>query len=208
MRDSAGVIALLVSIVVEMVMYHRGLGGGLVASLNALAPARMWAYALVCGAIGFALYALLGRVVRFAVPGSPANVDVPVSVQSAVAQPASPPRGLLPVVAVLVMWQLFGRGESLFFPPPSEWFKALGERVCLRGTDTCCHANPSTYAFGLAFAIAIGCVAGVAVGASRRVDRALNPSITFLAAVPGAAVVLVAVLLIGPSRSAACWSSR
>ena len=69
----ASVIALLVSIVVEMVMYQRGLGGGLVASLNALAPARMWAYALVCGAIGFALYALLGRVVRFAAAWQPSQ---------------------------------------------------------------------------------------------------------------------------------------
>ena len=86
-----------------MIMYHRGLGGGLVASLNALAPARMWAYALICGVIGFGVNALLGRAVRFVLPGSPANVDVSVSVPSAVAQPASPLRGLLPLVAVLAL---------------------------------------------------------------------------------------------------------
>jgi ABC-type nitrate/sulfonate/bicarbonate transport system permease component len=196
----AAVIALLVSIVVEMIMYHRGLGGGLVASLNALAPARMWAYALICGVIGFALNALLGRAVSFVLPGSPANADVSVSVPSAVAQPASPLRGLLPVVAVLAIWQLFGTNESLFFPPPSEWFMALG-RIHVSGSLTPAVTQTlSTYVFGLAFAIAIGCVAGVAIGASPRIDRALNPSITFLAAIPGAAVVPVAVLLLGPSQ--------
>ena len=71
----SAVIALLVSIVAEMLMIMRGLGGGLVQSLNALAPARMWAYVLVCGVIGFALNALLGRAVRLVLPGSPANAD-------------------------------------------------------------------------------------------------------------------------------------
>ncbi len=196
----AAVVALLVSIVVEMIMYQRGLGGGLVASLNALAPARMWAYALVCGVIGFALNTLLGRAVSFALPGSPANVDVSVSVPSTVAQPASRLRGLLPVAAVLVMWQLFGTSESLFFPPPSEWFKALGRVHISRALMPAVAQTLSTYAFGLTFAVAIGCLAGVAIGASRRIDRALNPSIAFLAAVPGAAVVPVVVLLLGPGQ--------
>ena len=53
---------------------------------------------------------------------------------------------------------------------------------------------------GLTFAVAIGCVVGVAIGASHRIDRALSPSIAFLAAVPGAAVVPVAVLFLGPSQ--------
>ncbi len=41
---------------------------------------------------------------------------------------------------------------------------------------------------------------GAAIGASRRIDRALTPSIDFVAAVPGAALVPVAVLLLGPNR--------
>jgi ABC-type nitrate/sulfonate/bicarbonate transport system permease component len=69
----AAVIGLLVAIVAEMIMYPRGLGGGLIESLNALAPARMWAYALVCGLVGFLLNAGLRRMVRLALPGSPAN---------------------------------------------------------------------------------------------------------------------------------------
>jgi ABC-type nitrate/sulfonate/bicarbonate transport system permease component len=40
---------------------------------------------------------------------------------------------------------------------------------------------------------------GVAIGASRRADLALTPFIDFTAAIPGAALVPVAVLLLGPS---------
>ena len=46
----------------------------------------------------------------------------------------------------------------------------------------------------------IGGVAGVAIGASHRIDRALSPSVDFLAAIPGAAVVPVAALLLGPNQ--------
>ena len=52
---------------------------------------------------------------------------------------------------------------------------------------------------GLAIATVIGAVVGVAIGASRRVDLALSPSIDFVAAIPGAALVPVAVLLLGPT---------
>jgi sulfonate transport system permease protein len=186
----AAVIALLVAIVTEMIMYHHGLGGGLVRSLNALAPARVWAYALFCGVIGFALNALLGRAVT----------DLPASLDSVVVQPATSPRGLLPVVVGLAAWELVAAADSVFLPPPSEWFKAL-RRIHVLGTLTPALVQTvSTYAFGLAFAVVMGGVSGVAIGASRRVDATLSPSIAFLAAVPGAAVVPAAVLLLGPGQ--------
>jgi sulfonate transport system permease protein len=56
-----------------------------------------------------------------------------------------------------------------------------------------------TYVLGLTLATVIGAAVGVAIGASRRVDLALTPSIDFAAAIPGAALVPVAVLLLGPS---------
>ena len=58
----------------------------------------------------------------------------------------------------------------------------------------------STYALGLSFAVVIGALVGAAIGASRRIDGALTPSIDFLAAIPGAAVVPVVVLLLGPNQ--------
>jgi sulfonate transport system permease protein len=198
----AAVIALLVAIVAEMIMYPRGLGGGLIESLNALAPERMWAYALVCGVIGFVLNAALRRAVCLALPGSPANPDreVAVSVQPTATQPVAPPRGLLPLVAVLIVWQLVGAGDSLSIPPPSEWLAALA-RLHREGVLTpAVTQTVSTYMFGLAFATVVGGAAGAVIGASRRADRALTPSVDFLAAIPGAAAVPVVVLLLGPTQ--------
>ena len=113
----AAVIGLLVAIVAEMIMYPRGLGGGLIESLNALAPARMWAYALVCGLVGFLLNAGLRRMVRLALPGSPANSDhtASVAVQSTPPRPAAL-RGLLPIAALLIVWQSTTTDTSLSFP--------------------------------------------------------------------------------------------
>jgi sulfonate transport system permease protein len=196
----AAIVALLVCIVTEMIMYHRGLGGGLIGSLNALAPARVWAYALVCGVIGFALNVLLSRAVAFALPGSPINAYMSASVQGTVAQPLSSPRGLLPVALALVTWHLVGSGDSLFFPPPSDWLKGLGHLYASGSLTPAVVQTLSTYALGLMLAVAVGCVVGGAIGASRPIDRALSPSIAFLAAVPGAAVVPVAVLLLGPGQ--------
>jgi sulfonate transport system permease protein len=198
----AAVIALLVAIVAEMIMYPRGLGGGLIESLNALAPARMWAYALVCGVIGFVLNAVLLRAVRLALPGSPAGLDgdVVVSVQPTVTQPVAPLRGLLPLAAVLAGWQLAASGDSLFFPPPSEWLRALAQLYREGVLAPAVTQTVSTYVVGLACATAIGGAVGVAMGASPRVDRALTPSVGFLAAIPGAAAVPVVVLLFGPTQ--------
>src|SRR5262249_42862487 len=63
-----------------------------------------------------------------------------------------------------------------------------------------------TYALGLGCAVVIGGVVGAAIGASRLVDRELTPTIDFLAATPGAALVPVAVLLLGPGRLSAVVS--
>jgi sulfonate transport system permease protein len=194
----AAVVGLLVAIVAEMIMYRQGLGGGLVESLNALAPARMWAYALVCGVVGFLLNAGLRRAVRVALAGSSANPGVAVVAQPSPTLPAAAPHGLLPLVVVLVVWQLAGTDDSLSFPPPDEWLKAVAR---LHGDGLLFPAivhTLTTYALGLVLATVIGSAVGVAIGASRRIDRALTPSIDFVAAIPGAALVPFAVLLLGP----------
>ncbi len=71
----ATVTALLVTVVAEMIMTPEGLGGGLIQSMQALDPARMWAYALICGIVGALLNATLRRAVRIGLPGSAANLD-------------------------------------------------------------------------------------------------------------------------------------
>ena len=184
----AAVIGLLVAIVAEMIMYPRGLGGGLIESLNALAPARMWAYALVCGVIGFALNAALRHAFAAIAVVPPAT------------QPTAPPRGLLPVAALLITWQLAASDDSLSLPPPDEWLKSLA-RLHAEGLLSPAIAQTlGTYVIGLGFAVVIGAGVGAAIGTSRRIDRALTPCIDFVVAVPGAALVPVAVLMLGPNR--------
>ena len=197
----AAVIGLLVAIVAEMIMYPRGLGGGLIESLNALAPARMWAYALVCGAIGYLLNAVLRRTAGAVLPASPANADrdVAVAVAPTVTQPIAPPRGLLPVAALLIIWQLIGSDDSLSFPPPAEWLRAIAHLHSDGVLPSAIAQTLGTYLFGMVLGAVIGAVVGAAIGVSRRIDRALTPSSDFMAAVPGAALVPVAVLLLGPS---------
>jgi NitT/TauT family transport system permease protein len=63
------VSALVVAIIAEILVNPAGLGWGLIQAQNALQPARMWAYAVVIGIIGYVLNALLVQAVRLALPG-------------------------------------------------------------------------------------------------------------------------------------------
>ena len=192
----AAIIAVLVAVVVEMIMYPRGLGGGLIESLHALAPARMWAYALVCGIVGALLNAGLRQGVRLALPGNPVhggrNQPIP-------APPVTALRGLLPIGVALIVWQLSTSDRSLSFPPPDEWVKAIARMYADGQLAPAILHTLGTFAFGLLLAVVIGAAAGTAVGYSRAVDRYLTPTIDFVAAIPGAALVPVAVLLLGQS---------
>jgi sulfonate transport system permease protein len=193
----AVIIALLMAIVAEMMMSSRGLGAGLTESLHALAPARMWAYAVICATLGLILNAALRRAVRIAIPGA--------SPQSLGDQPTPTPRitalrGLLPVAALLIVWQLTTSADSLSFPPPDEWLKAVA-RMHDEGTLSPAILHTlGTYACGPVCAVVVGGRVGTAIGSSRFIDHALTPTIDFMAAVPGAALVPVAVLLLGSGQ--------
>lgn len=64
------VIALVVGIVAEMFVDPQGLGWRIVQAMLALQPAKMWAYVIVVGALGYALNGALTFGVRRLVPGS------------------------------------------------------------------------------------------------------------------------------------------
>jgi sulfonate transport system permease protein len=193
----AVIVALLVTIVAEMIMYPRGLGGGLTESMHALAPERMWAYAVVCGILGVLLNAGLRRAVRLAFPGAPAYS---VGDQPTPTPPITALRGLLPIAALLTVWQLTTSDASLSFPPPDEWFKAIVRMHDDGVLSPAVLHTLGTYVFGLLCAVLIGGVAGTTIGSSRVIDRALTPTIDFMAAIPGAALVPVAVLLLGSGQ--------
>ncbi|KJK46828.1 hypothetical protein UK23_22360 [Lentzea aerocolonigenes] len=109
-------------------------------------------------------------------------------------------RGLLPLVALLAGWQLMGDPASIALPPPAEWFRSLAELHADGELVAALAETLSTYVLGLALAVITGALTGAAIGSSRHLDRALTPSLDFVATVPGAALVPVAVLLLGTGR--------
>jgi ABC-type nitrate/sulfonate/bicarbonate transport system permease component len=116
---------------------------------------------------------------------------------------AIPLRGLLPLAALLTAWQLVGDDRSLSFPPPNEWLAALGRLHDAAVLLPALTFTLTTYLAALLLATVAGTALGIVIGSSRRVDRALTPSLDVLATVPGAAILPVVVLLLGPGRPAA-----
>ncbi len=108
-----------------------------------------------------------------------------------------PMRGLLPLVAGLVAWQVLAPGPSAYFPAPFEWWKAA---VALAESGQLLPAlatTLTTFAEGLAIAVTTGFATGIAIGASRPVARAVGPLLEFMRAIPPPVTVPVAALLLG-----------
>ena len=105
--------------------------------------------------------------------------------------------GLSPLLVLLIVWELIGSPDSPFYPAPSAWWPALftrgqGEDIIPAIIDT-----TRTFGVGLVLATTLGVAVGVAVGASERTDRAFGPTFEFARALPPAAMVPVATLLLG-----------
>ena len=200
----AVIVGFMVAIVAEMLLYTDGLGGGLIESFNALSPARVWAYTLVCGVIGFVLTASLRHVVRIALHRSLLPVDrIPVSISSVVIPPAAPASGLTPCVALLAVWQRVADDDSLSFPPPSQWLAALARLLDDGLLIPAVIQTLATYTLGLGVAAVVGTALGGTILSFPRLDQMFTPTIDFIAAVPAAALLPAAVLLLGPSQLAA-----
>jgi ABC-type nitrate/sulfonate/bicarbonate transport system permease component len=110
----------------------------------------------------------------------------------------SPPlRGLLPLAVLLGIWQVVGSERSAYFPPPSTWARGVYR---LWGDGTLLPAAAQTlrtFALSLVAATVLGTVGGIVLGAFRRIDRAARPVLEFARAMPPAAMVPIAALLIG-----------
>ena len=125
-----------------------------------------------------------------------------------------PLRGLLPLLALLAVWQLRASPGSPYFPPPSRWLEGLADLWRAGTLRPAAVQTLTTFAIGLVVATVIGALLGLVVGASPTVDRALGPGLEFARAMPPAAVVPIAALLIGYDTtmkvavvaSAAVWS--
>ena len=108
-----------------------------------------------------------------------------------------PIRGLLPLVVLLVVWQMLQPGPSPYFPGPEQWWSA-GLRLVQRNNLIGAFGDTTiTFLEGLALAIVIGGAIGILIGVSSFAARALGPLLEFMRAIPPPATVPVAALLIG-----------
>jgi ABC-type nitrate/sulfonate/bicarbonate transport system permease component len=111
-----------------------------------------------------------------------------------------PLRGLLPLVVLLVIWQVVMAGKtSVYFAAPSTWVSGL--RKLLPGGQLLDAIGATVYIWLLAMVIAavLGSALGVLIGRSRAWDETLGPVLEFCRVLPGAAVVPIVVLLAGYS---------
>ncbi|WP_077061420.1 ABC transporter permease subunit [Streptomyces sp. MP131-18] len=109
----------------------------------------------------------------------------------------TPVRGLLPLIALLGLWQLAGSPDSPYYPPPSEWFAATRPLVENGTLLPALGWSALTFLLGLIIATFLGASLGILVGASRVADRALGPGLEFLRVLPAASLVPVAALILG-----------
>ena len=111
---------------------------------------------------------------------------------------AFPPlRGLLPLALLLLAWELMADDGSPYFPPPTSWAEGLADLWDNGTLWPAAIQTLSTFAIALAAATVLGTLLGLLLGASRTADRALGPTLEFARAMPPAAVVPIAALLIG-----------
>jgi ABC-type nitrate/sulfonate/bicarbonate transport system permease component len=112
-------------------------------------------------------------------------------------------RGLIPIAALLGIWQLLGDPNSLTTPAPSAWWPAL--KTIERSGELWKALRISGLIFieALVVALLLGVALGVALGSSRRITRALGPLLEFLRATPAAAIVPGAILLLHANNGTA-----
>jgi ABC-type nitrate/sulfonate/bicarbonate transport system permease component len=104
-------------------------------------------------------------------------------------------RGLVPVVLLLLLWQVLGNPNSSATPAPSAWWPAFKELSSSGVLWTALGKTMRLYVEGFVASVVLGVVLGMALGASRRLTQALSPMLEFLRATPAAAIVPGVLLL-------------
>jgi ABC-type nitrate/sulfonate/bicarbonate transport system permease component len=108
---------------------------------------------------------------------------------------------------LVLVWQYSAmQAGSIFFPPPSEiaqravelWLSGPPGRLFLgEGVFRDILPSLSRLFAGWGLAVIVGIALGVLIGRSRRVSELLDPSLQFLRAIPGPALIPVFILLLG-----------
>ena len=113
-----------------------------------------------------------------------------------------PLRGLLPLILLLLVWQLLQSGPSPYFPAPSQWWTAtvalINREHLLAGLR---RDDLDLPARGWRWRSRSGPRSACSIGVSDRAARALHPLLEFMRAIPPPVTVPVAALLIGYNES-------
>jgi len=103
----------------------------------------------------------------------------------------------LPVIAIALWWVLSANSTSLYFPPLSKIMAAF-QRIWLFGHfDSDAVPSLENLAVGLLIATAVGVAVGMLLGLLPILSDAVLPTVEFLRAVPGVALLPAALLLLG-----------
>lgn len=106
-------------------------------------------------------------------------------------------KGLLPLAVLLTVWQVFGGGDPLRFPPPSRWIEAIIQLTNSGVLLPALGQSLLTFTLGLGLAVIVGIALGLLIGSLPRVDRSLSPLFDFLRGLPVPVLVPVTILLLG-----------
>lgn len=110
-------------------------------------------------------------------------------------------------IALVILWQYAAKHTgSVFFPPPSEivrraaelWLSGPVNRLFL-GEGVFRDVLPSLVRLlaGWSLAVGLGVPLGILIGTSRRASDFFNPTLQFLRAIPGPALIPVFIILLG-----------
>ena len=111
-------------------------------------------------------------------------------------------KGFVPLVLGLLVWQLIPSAhDSPFFPPPSDWLRALRNQYEVSSILSNVGSTLRTVVIGLAVATAVGSVVGIAIGSFRIVRLSFSTTIEFLRALPAPVIVPIAVLAFGQTET-------
>jgi ABC-type nitrate/sulfonate/bicarbonate transport system permease component len=110
-------------------------------------------------------------------------------------------------IALIIVWEFAARkAGSIFFPPPSEilhraaslWLSGPPHQLFL-SDSVFQDVLPSIFRLlgGWAFAVLIGIPLGILIGRSRNLSDLVNPSLQFLRAIPGPALIPIFIILLG-----------
>jgi ABC-type nitrate/sulfonate/bicarbonate transport system permease component len=111
----------------------------------------------------------------------------------------------VPVVIVVVWWLASAGSTSPFYPPLSTILENFRETWLFAHVRSDVLPSLRRAAAGYLLAVVAGIVFGVLLGRVRALDRALQPAVQFLRAIPATGLVPVAITLLGIADAPKIW---